>query len=188
MKIVIGPPPNYDDIVRAFGPVSRTAYFAWGETIYTRQARQDIDLGVVRHESVHSQQQKRVGGPEIWWRRYLADPVFRREQEIPAYRAQLAFYALKVPRKVLRMATLAISKEMSGPMYGKMMTRQEAMQALTQKDYRPGLREKILEAGARREKSDPLFAEAVQGLRKHRRFGSLFGVIAAGLRQRVSRP
>ena len=133
MTIVFGPPPNYEEIVRRFGPLRSATLFAYGDTIYTKMPRQEIDLGLVRHEAVHSRQQERGGGPEAWWRRYMDDPAFRAEQEVEAYRAQLRFYALKIgSRKVMRQITLAISKELSGPMYGRLMSRREAYARLSE--------------------------------------------------------
>ena len=140
MKIIYGDPPIYADAVRRFGPLRPDVLFAWGDVIYTRQIRHEIDLGLVRHEETHSKQQRKFGGPAAWWTRYLDDAEFRRDEEVEAYRAQLRFYIDKgLPRKVIRMAQLAISKELSGPMYGRVMSRQDAMQALTLPESSPKL-------------------------------------------------
>lgn len=139
MKIVIGVPPNYDRIVATFGPLPAFTMFAYGDVIYTKQKRQEVDLGLLRHENVHGQQQKRWGGPEKWWDLYLTDPNFRQEMEVEAYRAQVAFYALKLQRKELRQVIRQISKRLAGPMYGHMVTRSQAEELLTRKDWRPGI-------------------------------------------------
>lgn len=45
---------------------------------------------IIVHEQTHLVQQD-LYGVEKWWERYLTDPKFRLEQEVPAYRNQIAY-------------------------------------------------------------------------------------------------
>lgn len=132
MKIVATPPPNYEEICKVFPVRNLPAVFAYGNILHTtNNAFVSADLKV--HEQTHSAQQGAIGGPKIWWDKYISDPEFRLEQEIQAYRMQYQF-AVKFYNRHERRALLAkISKDLSSPMYGKLVSKEEAKELI--QDY-----------------------------------------------------
>jgi len=125
VKVVEGKPPNYAEIVHTFGPLPAGACFTWGDILYTAKGA-FIDPGLELHEETHRAQQARAGGPERWWARYLADPDFRREQEVEAYRKQAALYRVSLPRKMRRPILNRIAKDLASSLYGRIVTKAEA--------------------------------------------------------------
>jgi hypothetical protein len=123
VKIVKGFPPNYAEIKARLNPGPRTV-FAYGDTIYSPSTTQ-LPPDLIAHESVHFGQQQRAGGPEAWWRRYLDEPQFRLDQEVEAYRAQFALCSL-LPRATRRKFLANISATLSGSMYGRLVTKEQA--------------------------------------------------------------
>lgn len=122
---MIGKPPNYEAIVAAIGRPPETAVYAWGGTIYVPY--EPLPHELYAHELVHFRQQEELGGPEAWWERYLADPAFRLEQEIEAYRAQIASH----PNRAARRACLRdVAADLAGPMYGRILSKDRALQLL----------------------------------------------------------
>lgn len=127
MRVCSGRPPNYAEINQAFGPLSPSVVFAYGDTIYA--ARPDeLPADLIVHEKVHLRQQREVGGPEIWWRRYIDDPEFRLAQEVEAYRAQLASHSVKRER---RQVARRVALDLASSMYGSLVDRHEAWKLLT---------------------------------------------------------
>jgi len=131
VQVVVGQPPNYAELVEVFDP-SPTTVFAWDGTIYVHPDFADVHLpnDLIAHESVHFVQQRTVGGPEAWWRRYIDEPQFRLEQEVEAYRAQWKVLMRRPKRE--RFARLyAITCDLGGPMYGNLVTPAEARRLIT---------------------------------------------------------
>lgn len=128
-KIVVGKPPNYERIVAAFGPLPETVIFAWGDTIFVQDKifADSFPPELVAHEGVHSRQQAASGGPEAWWERYLTDARFRLDQEIEAYRAQIAFQPNRAAR---RNCLREVAGDLAGPMYGRIVNKQQALELL----------------------------------------------------------
>jgi hypothetical protein len=94
MKIVHDRPPIYEKACAVFDIRGRNVVFTYGDAIYN-PSNVIISDDLEAHEAVHARQQKAIGGPAIWWDRYLKDAAFRREQELEAYRVQYAFYRSK---------------------------------------------------------------------------------------------
>ena len=65
--------------------------YSYGDTLFN-PAGIEIDEALHQHELTHSKQQEKCGGPDEWWRKYIADPMFRVEQEIEAYANQYKTY------------------------------------------------------------------------------------------------
>jgi hypothetical protein len=121
MRVVNGYPPNYKDIVATLHPTANTV-FTYGNTVYA-PGHDWIDNALAVHEGVHSQRQEEGVGPLKWWELYLQDPQFRLTEELVAYRAQYKYFCKQVKAKKVRRAFLeAIAKDLSGPMYGGLMT------------------------------------------------------------------
>lgn len=125
MKILNELPPIYHDVVKAFGPVPDTVVFAYGDTIYN-PGNHYLTLDVLAHEEVHERQQ--AGDPADWWVKFLADPEFRLDQELEAYRAQYKAICGHFKSHDIRFVCLTIfAKSLSGPIYGNMLSHREAM-------------------------------------------------------------
>lgn len=122
-KIVFGVPPIYADIVKAFpGAANPNVLFSWGDTIYARI--DGIPDSLVAHEAVHGRRQ----GEDVvgWWARYMVDPSFRLEEEIPAHIAEYQWWRDNGNRKLRQEALGFISKRLSSPLYGSMIPRHKA--------------------------------------------------------------
>lgn len=125
-RVVQELPPNFNEIVTVFGPLPHTVVFAYGDRIYSPSGT-DLSPELVVHEETHLRQQAEVGGPEEWWRRYLADPDFRLAQEVEAYRAQLAAAPNRARRREL---WRQVSKDLASSMYGRLVTKDQARELL----------------------------------------------------------
>ena len=126
MKISKEYPPNYKIISETF-KLHKGIIFTYGDTIYNPD-NGNIDKPLMEHEKIHLKQQ----GNEVdkWWIRYLADSDFRLSQELEAYQRQY-----RVAKEILSKGKLFnllrfISNDLSGEMYGNIISFQEAMEAI----------------------------------------------------------
>jgi acetyltransferase-like isoleucine patch superfamily enzyme len=124
MKVVIAPPPNYEEVLKHFDVEKDSVIFTYGDTIYNPK---DIKLAdhVLVHEHVHTIQQG--DHPARWWDMYFNSPTFRLEQELEAYRAQWQFvnngnYTRKQKDKFLD----DIAGLLSSHIYGNIINYQQA--------------------------------------------------------------
>lgn len=85
MKVLTLFPPNYREINKAFNVRGKPIIFAYGSAIYN-PGRIVIPLQLLEHERVHLKRQD--GDPVSWWRKYIDDPRFRLDEEIPAHIAE----------------------------------------------------------------------------------------------------
>ncbi len=123
MRVERALPPNYAEIRERLNPPAN-AVFAWGDVIYAPSGA-DLPADLIVHETVHARQQAAIGGPAVWWRRYLDDPAFRLEQEVEAYRAQWAH--VQGRSRSERRAILAhICRSLASGMYGRLVTKDRA--------------------------------------------------------------
>ncbi len=125
MKVVSDFPPNYRDIVDALGDVTaHQPIFCYGETIYNPFGR-TVTEDLQAHERAHSTRQR--GKPDIWWMQYLYDAQFRLQEEIIGYGAQYAYAKSKgVHGKVLEWALDHMARSLSGPLYGHIISWNDA--------------------------------------------------------------
>ena len=131
MEIVIDRPPNYDAIVAVF-PFARRdgVIFTYGTKIYNPSGAA-ISGALKCHESVHSQSQL-MGTPQEWWERYLAEPLFRLEEELIAHRAEYrAFRGWTPDRNAVARELHAIAQRLAGPLYGGLITYAAARRMIT---------------------------------------------------------
>lgn len=129
LRVVYGRPPCYQLIVERIGVPVKGAIFTYGDAIYT-VTKVHIDPGLMAHEEMHSEQQRGVGAA-AWWDRYTSDPAFRLDQEVEAYRRQFALYRLHLSRRTNREILLRLSKDLSGPLYGRLVSRSEAQDLIS---------------------------------------------------------
>lgn len=129
-KVIRSLPPNYGLIVSVLPAVKRrpNAVFTYAPNVYYRGSG-NLSYDVLKHEDVHIKQQGDIGRDE-WWKRYLSDPQFRFEQELEAYRVQ--FKAMDIYNRGQRRVLLnKIASDLSSAMYGNVITKAEALEAIT---------------------------------------------------------
>lgn len=130
MNIIKGYPPNYLEIEKALHP-SKDFMFTYGDTIYWPMGlpiRQDVMV----HEEVHMKQQSGFFmPPKRWWKKYLASPRFRFEQEVEAFQAQWGFIATYCKDREMRIKLLnEMARNLSNPAYGKIVSYADALQVI----------------------------------------------------------
>ena len=122
MKIVKSFPPNIEAIRKRF-KLHDGIIFTYGSTIYSPHS-ETLPEHLIVHEQTHEKQQ----GKEIekWWALYLSDDMFRLSQEVEAYQNQYKFVAEKSSRQVKRAFLKEIAKTLSSPIYGNVVTFNQA--------------------------------------------------------------
>lgn len=130
MRIAYTFPPNYAEICRRIPAVKLrpTIIFTYGDTLYN-PGRGLIPDHLMAHEETHAREQAEMGIDE-WWDQYLASPQFRLEQELKAYRVQYRV-AAALPRHMRKTLLLKISADLGGPMYGKIVDKEQARKLIT---------------------------------------------------------
>lgn len=130
MKISTDFPPVYDAVCAHFDIRGKRVVFTYGDTIFN-PSNAHIDEHLEIHEAVHATQQEKIGGPDIWWQKFLKDPRFRLEQELEAYRAQYAsFCRAELDRNKRVRFLMDIARDLSSPMYGSPISLLGAMDAI----------------------------------------------------------
>lgn len=136
MKIVRARPPNYDAIDAKFNIRGQQVVFAYGDTIYVPSGSLDVPPQIVAHEKVHSARQLAYGiGVEEWWKRYIADIDFRREEEQLAHIAEYRHLCDHAGGRNQRRRHLSIvATKLSHPLYGPLMNKTAARKVLEDGD------------------------------------------------------
>ena len=132
--------PIYWDITKNFPMLSKVRkqfdiklpdleniVFTYGDTVYSYAP---LSYGLVAHEITHVLQQTKMGA-EKWWKQYLKDPKFRMEQELEAYRRQYKVYCKRNARVGADML-IEMAEDLSGKIYGNIMSFDEAKQLISQ--------------------------------------------------------
>lgn len=124
MPIIEDYPPNYDKIKAVFPDLEASLpLFCYNGSIYNPfKVKVYPDLHV--HERVHVLQQG--DNTEGWYDKYLSDLQFRLDQEIEAYGVQYKFLSGTLPSKILKQALHGISTSLAGPLYGNLLTYNQA--------------------------------------------------------------
>lgn len=132
MRLVHDVPPMFDEIDAAFHVKGKPVIFAWGDKIYAPMQQGELPKALVLHEEVHGARQTAyVGGVEAWWRRYIAEPQFRLDEEIPAHRAELAHLLTKAKGPAMRAHALSrTAARLAAPLYGNLISIAEAKKVL----------------------------------------------------------
>lgn len=129
MKIIAKRPPNYADILAVFpGASGSGVIFAYAPDIYAPGGQ--VPAQLIAHEEVHIQRQQDIG-VENWWALYLTDAKFRYDEELLAHRAEYRhMISADTSRQVRRSALKIVAKKLCAPLYGSMVTVQQAMKDL----------------------------------------------------------
>lgn len=132
MRIVNAIPPMFDEIDAAFNIKGKPVIFAWGDKIYVPHQQGELPKALLLHEAVHGERQLAYpGGVEAWWLRYIAEPRFRLDEEIPAHRAELAHLLTKAKGPSMRAHALSrTAARLAAPLYGNLITIADAKKAL----------------------------------------------------------
>ena len=132
MNLIQSKPPKhiYDKAVEQFGVNWEDGViFTYGDNIYTKY---NLPNHLIAHESTHIKQQKSYG-KDIWWDKYFIDEKFRYKQELEAYRKQYQFFKREVKDRNERNKFLVeIAKDLSGYIYGNLVSYQEALKEIKQ--------------------------------------------------------
>lgn len=132
MRISAEKPPIYEEAKKLFNlKEGQGTVFTYGDCVYNPDGI-DMPEHLIVHEMEHAKQQEHndtVAG--LWWKRVLADPAFRVDQEARAYGAQYAYIRKRVKdRNKCSGYLLEMSQMLSGPMYGNCVSRQEAQRLI----------------------------------------------------------
>lgn len=122
-------PPNYKQITAAIPAVAKNKaiVFVYAPNIYS-PAGIELRPDLLVHEEVHV---KRQGSdPDAWWEQYLVDKDFRLREELIAYQAQYKYMLEHYDRSKRRAITASIAKDLSGPMYGGIITKEQAIRLI----------------------------------------------------------
>ncbi len=105
--------------------------FSYAPDIFT-QLNKPLPRSLIEHEGVHLQRQRAMG-VKAWWDWYLTDPQFRWDEELLAHRKEYQVLASEARTFKQRQAALKIvAKKLAAPLYGRMVSTEQAMQLLTQ--------------------------------------------------------
>ena len=125
MKIKKKYPPNYKEILDYFPQANKKGIvFTYGDTLYSPTSL-NIPKHLLVHEKTHSKQQNEMG-IEKWWEKYFTNKKFRFSQELEAYQNQYNFIEKKFGRHERRVLLRQISKDLSGKLYGNLVSLREA--------------------------------------------------------------
>lgn len=151
MKILNEKPPEWimDGCLSQFRVNIERTFWTYGDTIYNPGGI-DIRHDIMAHEEQHMRQQAAYKAPDApstvssatvegafahacgdgkdgWWKRYLAEPRFRLEQEAEAYGTQYRFFCSQVKDRNQRTRFLfMIADQLSGPLYQTAVTHAQA--------------------------------------------------------------
>ena len=129
MKVRKSFPPNYKEICKYFPIEGKTnIVFTYGNTLHNKGGG-EITPDLFAHEQTHTRQQNEIGIEE-WWNRYFTDTQFRLEQELEAYQNQYKYAVEHYNRAERRRLLDRISKDLASPIYGGIITKQEAKELI----------------------------------------------------------
>lgn len=121
MNIIVGRPPNYEQILAVFPKAARMdVIFTYGWTIYSPGGPHVSDA-LIEHERVHAKRQNDAG-VVVWWDKYLVDPAFRLAEELPAHRAEYQWHKHHSrDRNLIARHLHAIASRLAGPLYNNVI-------------------------------------------------------------------
>lgn len=125
MKVIYEKPPMYDRIVQRFPQAAgKYVVFSWGDRLYSPSSY-PLARQILAHEAVHGVRQG--ANPEAWWEQYLIDDSFRLTEEIAGHREEYKEYKKSTrDRNMLNAYLSSIALRLSGPLYGNIISQNEA--------------------------------------------------------------
>lgn len=132
MKIKKGAyPPNYLQIKTFLNPGPNTV-FTYDDTIYVPNGK-PLSGSLKAHEAMHVAQQAELGA-DNWWHDYMHNPLFRADQEVEAYQVQYQYMVDNYGRERRRQGLDKIASDLSGELYGNIMSKKEAKRLIMNRD------------------------------------------------------
>lgn len=132
IRVLYEKPPIYEAAIAVFPVENKDVIYAYGDRIYRPFHCGGLSRALLAHEGVHCDRQTRYdGGVEAWWKRYLDDPAFRLDEEVPAHYAELKVLQSKAKSASMVAHYLSvIAARLASPMYGGMVSIAEAKKLL----------------------------------------------------------
>jgi hypothetical protein len=126
IPVVKARPPMFAEMDAAFHVAGKRVLFAYGDAIYNPEGVQ-VTRELLVHESVHLVRQQDIGVEE-WWRRYIAEPQFRADEELLAHRAEYREFCSNPAngRNARRLYLRSLATRLASALYGSVMTFEEA--------------------------------------------------------------
>ena len=119
-QIINDYPPLFDEIDAAFNVRGKSIMFSFGDRLYNPEGI-EIPPELVAHEAVHGERQSSGQRVRDWWRRYMADRLFRLNEEIPAHQAEYR-YLLEHGNRYQRCSALRrTAARLAAPLYGRLI-------------------------------------------------------------------
>jgi len=114
--VIIGEPPNYDEIAARFPIRGKSVIFSYGDKVYN-PAGIKVPYEILAHEARHGSQQDAYG-VEDWWKHYLIDREFRLDQELEAHMVEYDWLkSWATNRHERRAAEAIVSKKLASDIY-----------------------------------------------------------------------
>lgn len=128
--MIHGQCPMHDEITAFFNiPLGQAVIFSWGDAIYNPTGAK-ISKMLHAHEEIHSARQgKSEADVLMWWRRYMADPLFRYDEELPAHVAEYHAYCKRHGSGRVQFLD-KVAERLSSPLYGSIVTYEMARSAI----------------------------------------------------------
>jgi hypothetical protein len=128
LKVRVEQPPNID-LLRKHFPIVRGVLFVYDKTIYNPDGVV-IPPALMMHERVHVEQQSVIPADD-WWARYIENERFRLDQEFEAFEVEYLYRLGEARnRHERRMVLIQTAARLASPLYGKMLRRRNAANAL----------------------------------------------------------
>ena len=131
--IVIGYPPNFEQIKAAFPKAeSLGVLFAHDQIIYNPSGI-TVPPALIAHEEVHLKRQRELFTPDSWWDHYLRDSEFRYNEELLAHVAEMRqFFNVPGDRNAQARVLMSTALRLTAPLYNYQPPRsmQQAMKDL----------------------------------------------------------
>jgi hypothetical protein len=129
MRILNEEGPMWKKLQEYFDFDTTKTVYTYGDILYN-PAGVDVDMFLMIHEMRHEAQQRTMG-VEKWWDKYLADAVFRAQQEAEAYGAQYRAYCeMQQDRNARERYLHRLYVHMASGMYKLSMHSREARAAI----------------------------------------------------------
>lgn len=127
MKIIKAYPPNFAALRKAFPAITgnKDIIFSFGDRIFNPGGRK-LSPWLIAHEEVHCYRQRQLG-VEAWWRTYADNRQVRLLEEVLAHKAELAEFKRAHHPNEYETFRLALAKRLASPIYGPMVSAEEAM-------------------------------------------------------------
>jgi hypothetical protein len=114
--------PRLEEYKKKF-KITPYTIFAYNKEIY---ANGELSDDLLIHELKHIEQQNRIGADK-WVDKYLSNKNFRLNEEVEAYKAQIAFIRDRNDKYKLK---VDCAKNLSSDLYGDIISYEDALNAL----------------------------------------------------------